>query len=148
MINYVLKEHSTQHSEIVKSIRDAQLAPDVNTSSICVLDKVVFWEQNYVEFVLKFMINAYPDNLIDKLTFYSDHRFIIIDNDRCFFTGDEKAYDIFADLYVAAFNKCNELFVGELGDSKLSSKTIQVNEETKQTAADIMNYYFDKQNPG
>jgi len=141
MANYEIKEHSTEHSTITRSVRDAQLAPGSNTSFIPRLFTCELYDEPYVVFVFRILIQAYPPATIDMLTFSSQHRFIILDHDRCFFTQDEGGLDIFTDLYVEAFNRCNELFIEELGDNSVEITKKEVNAETKCEAEEILKIY-------
>jgi hypothetical protein len=134
----------TEVSPIDRKVRDAELAPGVNTRAECLLENLDYYEQNHLEFKLRVKIVAYPEHVVDLLTLYSPHRLVVIENARYFFNNDERLYETFANIYLAVINRSNELFAEYLGDPKVKPEKILLNNQVRASAAKILDFYASK----
>jgi hypothetical protein len=152
MVNYVVRTHDVTSPDIQVGVRDAQFAPGVNTSfmaRLTALDGDPEDADNLVRFFIRFKIEGAPEQLIDKYTFYSDHNIVITDTERLFVTNALRAFEIWAQIYMSAFNRANELFVQKLGSPEgLDPMKLEPGEALNKQADDILSIYFHQRENG
>lgn len=118
MANYEKQEYDDDTSNIETGVRDVQLPDGINTIYDCRIQTLNLYADNIVELILQFRLQSYPDQLVDKYTFYSKQRHVIKDIDGAFFADpwNNNTIDLFADIYVDGHGKFTEQFKNKLGD--------------------------------
>ncbi len=144
-------KYSDNCSEIVKEVRDRQLAAGINTIFACAIESIQLYQDNIVELILQFRLQSYPDQLIDKYTFYSQQRHLIKDIEGAIFADpwDDNTVDLFADIYSFGHKKFVDSFrnqLGELANDFNKNETVVNDENTRRIASEILQFYANKLN--
>lgn len=151
MPNFEILEYSDNYSEIVKDIRDTQFTDGVNTVFDCSIETMQLYQDNIVELVLRYRLQSYPDQLIDKYTFYSQQRYVLKDINGAFFADpwNGNTIDLFANIYVDGHKQFTNEFKNKLVDSAIDfnkNEPIVDDENIKRIASEILQFYVHKMN--
>jgi hypothetical protein len=151
MEKYEELEFDDSYSELIKGTKDTQLAPGVNTVFDCAIETIQLYQDNVVELLLRFRLQAYPGQLPDKYTFHAEQRFVIKDTYGAFYANpfNDDMVELFAHLYIAGLEKFVNQFklkLSEAGTNFYKNEPIVYDEHTKGIALKLLQFYYLKTN--
>jgi hypothetical protein len=144
-------DYSDNCSEIIKETRDVQLAPGLNTIFDCLIESIQLFQDNIVELVLQFKLQSYPDQLIDKYTFYSQQIHVIKDTYGAFYLSpwDDNTIEVFTHIYIEGQKKFVDQFKTKLGEAAndfYKNEPVFYNENIRKIASQLLLLYAQKSN--